>query len=263
MTATYAYGNVGPAAASHHSHLATVCDGHTTEVLSRLRTPLAGARVLEVGAGAGSIAVWLAEQVGPDGQVLAIDLDPMPMPDHPQLQVRQHNIVTQPVPGDDWDIIHVRLLLMHLPQRVRVLHALAAALTGGGVLVVEDWDQTWRDGRVLCAPTEEARKLWCRYHDALLSVHEEAGVDGGWACGAAASMAEAGLVDISAHIHSRSWAGGTGGARLAVTNINQLHSQLRAHGLSDDDLAQVIELASHPKMLVRTPLMVSTVGYKP
>src|ERR1700758_2008586 len=34
-----------------------------------------GWRCLEVGAGRGSMAVWLAEQVGPSGQVVANDLE--------------------------------------------------------------------------------------------------------------------------------------------------------------------------------------------
>jgi ubiquinone/menaquinone biosynthesis C-methylase UbiE len=36
----------------------------------------AGWHCLEVGAGEGSVARWLAERVGPSGDVLAIDLDP-------------------------------------------------------------------------------------------------------------------------------------------------------------------------------------------
>ena len=34
-----------------------------------------GARCLEIGAGAGSIALWLAERAGNQGEVIAVDLD--------------------------------------------------------------------------------------------------------------------------------------------------------------------------------------------
>ena len=34
-----------------------------------------GWRCLEIGAGRGSMAVWLAEQVGPSGEVVATDID--------------------------------------------------------------------------------------------------------------------------------------------------------------------------------------------
>ena len=38
--------------------------------------PLAGARCLEVGAAAGSVARWLAARAGPSGQVVATDTNP-------------------------------------------------------------------------------------------------------------------------------------------------------------------------------------------
>lgn len=46
--------------------------------IGRLRRlgPLTGGRCLEVGAGAGSIARFLAEQAGPDGSLVAADIDP-------------------------------------------------------------------------------------------------------------------------------------------------------------------------------------------
>ena len=45
--------------------------------LSRRRRDMVqpGWRCLEVGAGRGSMAVWLAEQVGPSGHVVATDID--------------------------------------------------------------------------------------------------------------------------------------------------------------------------------------------
>src|SRR5215469_8587838 len=69
--------------------------------LSRRRRELVrpGWRVLEVGAGRGSMAAWLAERVGPAGQVVATDIDCRYLErlDLPNLQVVQHNIVEDPV----------------------------------------------------------------------------------------------------------------------------------------------------------------------
>src|SRR4029077_20750563 len=58
-----------------------------------------GWRCLEVGAGRGSMATWLAERVGPSGQVVATDLDTRSLDrlDLPNLQVVQHNIVDDPL----------------------------------------------------------------------------------------------------------------------------------------------------------------------
>jgi predicted O-methyltransferase YrrM len=54
-----------------------------------------GWRCLEVGAGRGAMAVWLAEQVGPTGHVLATDLNPVYLKriDLPNLDVLEHNIL--------------------------------------------------------------------------------------------------------------------------------------------------------------------------
>src|SRR5215470_8429208 len=75
-----------------------------------------GWHCLEVGAGAGSIVQWLCTRVGPDGRVLAIDLD-IRFLSHlrePGLQVRQADIITDKLPESAFDLVHARLLLVHL-----------------------------------------------------------------------------------------------------------------------------------------------------
>ncbi len=54
-----------------------------------------GWKCLEVGAGGGSIAKWLAERVGASGYVLAADIDTrfLQTLHIPSLEVRQHDIV--------------------------------------------------------------------------------------------------------------------------------------------------------------------------
>src|SRR5687768_5829929 len=54
--------------------LEQIYDGGTRALLSRLPLP-ADAQCLEVGAGAGSIALWLCDQVGDGGRVVGTDLD--------------------------------------------------------------------------------------------------------------------------------------------------------------------------------------------
>src|SRR4029077_5618734 len=65
--------------------------------LSRRRREMVrpGWRCLEVGAGRGSMAVWLAAQVGESGKVVATDIDVTYLKrlHLPNLEVRQHNIL--------------------------------------------------------------------------------------------------------------------------------------------------------------------------
>src|SRR4051812_14227124 len=54
----------------------------------------AGWRCLEVGAGAGGIARWLADRVGDTGRVVATDLDTRFLDGSGNLDVRTHDVVT-------------------------------------------------------------------------------------------------------------------------------------------------------------------------
>ena len=55
--------------------LEAMCDGITTRYLDALGIA-SGWRCIDIGAGRGSIARWLAERVGPLGPVVAADLNP-------------------------------------------------------------------------------------------------------------------------------------------------------------------------------------------
>src|SRR5262249_10348811 len=72
-----------------------------------------GWRCLEVGGGAGSIAAWLCERVGSDGYVLATDLETTLLETlrYPNLEVRRHDIVVDPLPTGQFDLIHTRWVL--------------------------------------------------------------------------------------------------------------------------------------------------------
>jgi SAM-dependent methyltransferase len=90
-----------------------------------------GWRCLEVAAGAGSLADWLCRRVGPSGYVLATDLDPRLLDglQQPNLEVRQHNILTDPLPEAAFDLVHARNLLLRMDvSRVSVGHSGAPSL---------------------------------------------------------------------------------------------------------------------------------------
>ena len=78
-----------------------------------------GWRCLEVGAGRGSMAVWLAQQVGTTGRVVATDVDTSYLKrlDFPNLEVRRHNILSDSLetlePGS-FDLVCARLVLFWL-----------------------------------------------------------------------------------------------------------------------------------------------------
>ena len=116
-------------------------DPHTFRRLGMFGA-LAGARCLEVGAGAGSVARWLAAQAGPSGQVVAT------YPNTPKdagalravLEIRRHDILSYPLEVGRYDLVHCRALLCHLADPRQAVHNLAAAVRPGGWLLIEDAD---------------------------------------------------------------------------------------------------------------------------
>lgn len=101
-----------------------------------------GRRVLEAGAGGGSIAEWFASRVGPSGTVVATDLDTrfIDRLAGPTVEVRCHDIVNDELEASAYDFIHARLLLEHLPARREILKKFLVALAPGGFVLIEDMD---------------------------------------------------------------------------------------------------------------------------
>jgi SAM-dependent methyltransferase len=136
--------------------------------VSRRRRALVqpGWRCLELGAGRGSMAGWLAEQVGPDGHVVAIDIDTRYLQrlDLPNLEVVEHNVLDDPLevlgPGS-FDLICARFVLFHLAGRQEeAIGQLTKCLRPGGWLINEDAE--WG----MAAPVDPAHPLYDGYRRA-------------------------------------------------------------------------------------------------
>ena len=88
------------------------------------------AACLEIGAGRGSIAAWLAQQVQPLGQVTATDLqtDLMSSLLSPNLIVQRHDVRVDDFPERSFDLIHLRAVLTDMfliGEILRSQHAVA------------------------------------------------------------------------------------------------------------------------------------------
>jgi SAM-dependent methyltransferase len=101
-----------------------------------------GWKCLEVGAGSGSIAEWLSKRVGPTGKVVATDIDTRFLQGMaaPNITVRQHNILKDELEEGQFDLVHCRKLLIHLPEPEKAVKRMADALHPGGWLLVEEDD---------------------------------------------------------------------------------------------------------------------------
>ncbi|MFJ3903982.1 methyltransferase domain-containing protein [Streptomyces sp. NPDC090025] len=144
------------------------------DLLARLTDPLhrralsqaglrAGLRCLELGAGTGTVAAWLAGRTGPEGQVLATDIDLsfLDGPARPPLEIRRVDAVKDELPPAAFDVVTASALLHHLPQWESVVDRMAAALAPGGALVLVEPDV----GAALLGRPEHRRFWadWCRW----------------------------------------------------------------------------------------------------
>jgi ubiquinone/menaquinone biosynthesis C-methylase UbiE len=221
-----------------------------------------GWNCLEVGGGGGSIAAWLAARVGPTGHVLVTDLNPRFLDGSrfSNLEIRRHNIVTDKLPDAAFDLIHARLVLIHIPEREQVLARLAAALKPGGWIIEEEFDSQFLQYDPLRMPGE----VHLKSQAALFRLLDERGVERRWGRLVFSRMRALWLVDVRAEAHHSMWHGGSAGASLTRANFEQLRDALIAGGyVTEEELEEDIARLDDPEFVTPSPIMWTTWGRRP
>ena len=210
--------------------------------------PLAGASCLEVGAGAGSVARGLSRAVGPGGLVVATDLDPrfLDGTSARNLEVWQHDILTDPLPDRAFDLVHCRALLCHLPEPDHALQRMAAGLRPGGWLLVEEADY------VSCAAATTGHPYAAAFDRTVTGMMAHCSArelfDPYLGRRLAALVAAAGLTDPGGEgiVFVRS--GGTGPAELFVRSVEPHRAELIDSGqVSAADLTGMVSALRDPQ----------------
>ena len=257
----YSFANADPQGRQQLRLLADICDEHSTTMLASTGIR-SGWQVLDVGPGAGTVTAWLAKRVRPGGHVTALDLDPRHLATADNVTVRHGDVRTVDLPSGHFDLIHARLVLLHLAERDMVLDRLVAALKPGGLLVLSEWDGTRHDW-LLRAPSPAHKEAFDVFQTGLLGVLEDNGADLGWARRAPLAMRAAGLVDVDTVVHNRLWSGGEAGCLLHLSNAEQLHDALLARGVTAAQLDRLREAMHHPDTRAYCYPMYTTVGRRP
>ena len=259
---TYLFNNAASQAHLQMMLLAEILDGHTDEVLAEIGAgDDAHWRCLELGPGAGSVAATLLEVFDAE-HVVAIDKDPRHIAARAGLEIQAGDIVDAELGDSRYDLIHARLLFMHLPQREQVLTRAIAALKPGGLIVVSDWDCTHPD-ELLLTGGDELRDAFGSFQNALLTLGARLGMDAGWARRVPAVFAAAGLTDLGGLTYNRLWTGGQPGMQLHACNSRQLHRPLLDAGVSLPQLELLRDGMQDPQVLGYLYPMYTTVGRRP
>jgi SAM-dependent methyltransferase len=278
--------------AARYAAISELYDPTTIAHLSR-RGVAPGWRCLEVGAGGGSIARWMADRVGPTGYVLATDID-RPFVDvgsqmnpaglrisaggfdeavtgridggpaasrlPPNLEVRRHDITSDPLPAAAFDLIHTRLVLIHLPSRDEVLRRLLGALRPGGWLLIEEFDSV----SVSPDPESFADESLLATHGAMTRVLRERGVDRAYGRRLVGRLRGLGLVDVGAEARMFMLQGGSPPARLLRATFCRLREAMIDAGyVTAQEFARDLARLADPDFLMPSPALWSAWGSRP
>ena len=243
--------------------LAALFDPSTFRHLSALGVG-PGWRVWEVGAGGPSVVTWLADQVAPEGEVLATDLDTSwiePGADRPGLRVLHHDVGTDPPPEGPFDLVHARLVLVHVPQRDRALAGMVSVLRPGGWLVVEEADPALQP--LLCLEESgPAQQLANRLKAGFRRLMADRGVDLAYGRTLPRRLRDAGLTAVAADAYFPI----TGAAcvELERATIQQIRGRLLASGMATaEEIEQHLVNLSTGVLDVATPPMITAWGRRP
>ena len=260
-TSNYVFCNAAPQAGVRFNAISRIFDPNTIRHLEGLCVDT-GWRCLEVGGGNGSIAAWLSRRVGATGHVLATDIDPRFLNNMnlPNVEVRRHDIVADEVPDRAFDLVHCRLVLLHLPERESALRRMISALKPGGWLLVEEFDSA----SLPADPTVNPAEVLSRTQIALTRVLDDRGVDRHYGRLLLGQLQAHGLVEVDAEARMSLWQGGSSGACLLRANYDQLRADMINAGyITEEEFDQDLARLEGADFLMPSPIMWAVWGRRP
>jgi SAM-dependent methyltransferase len=222
-----------------------------------------GWRCWEVGAGGPAVPDGLRARVGPDGRVLATDLETRWLSGRVDagIEVAVHDVAHDDPPDGGFDLVHARLVLLPVPERVEAVRRMVSALRPGGWLLIEDFDVALQP--LLCpdevgADQRLADRVKADFRQLLL----DRGADIGLGRRLPRMFRDAGLVQVGADAYFPLALPGVG--VLETANVRQVRDGLVARGsLSEADVDRYLELVGSSALDLATAPLVSAWGRRP
>jgi SAM-dependent methyltransferase len=217
-----------------------------------------GRRCLEVGAGTGVVARWLATAVAP-GQVDALDRDTglLDTKGIGNLRVVKADISAAESPDPDgYDLIHSRFLLMHLHDRDAVLAKLVSWLRPGGWLMISDAIDLGTPASPSPALRTALSTLWRLFAEMI-------GTDLNYGRTAPKRFVAAGLTDVDMALDMPTVSAGSPTAEFLTRDLMIMRPRLAAAGLAADIIDEALRYLAAPDTFDFTIGMVSAWGRRP
>lgn len=191
-------------------------------------------RCWEVGAGGPSVIRRLAQRVGSGGRVLATDIDVAWAEEASasNVEVRVHDVGADSMPDEGFDLVHARLVLVHVTSRDVALAKMVAALRPGGWLIVEEADPALQPLGCLDPITEE-EALANRIRNGFRSLMADRGVDLSYGRKLPRLLRGAGLADVRADAFFP--VSQPECATVELATISMIRRQLIDNGIASDE----------------------------
>ena len=243
--------------------------GPTTESLLASAGVRLGMRCLDLGCGAGHVSRVLAAQVGPAGQVVGLDFDPVKLESAKRhcagaglgnVEFRATNVAAWREAGV-YDLVYGRFILSHLSDRAGMVAAACEALRSGGMLVLEDIDFSG----AFCWPPDDGYATYCRLYAAVIG---RKGGDANAGAELYAFCVDAGLADVRVQVVHPAHTGRAAEKGLSLSTLLNIADAVLAEGLAtqaelDAAIASMTELTNDPRSVVATPRVFQVWGRKP
>jgi SAM-dependent methyltransferase len=211
-----------------------------------------GWKCLEVGAGGGSMVKWMA---GRGASVLAVDIDTrfVEALASDSVEVRRMDIRSEELPQTEFDLVHARLVLEHLPDRTQILRRLADALRPGGWIVIEDYD--WTN----FAFSDEDPAM-TKVADVIMSFMQQAGFERDYGRRVVNEIADAGFTDVRGEGRLRVIDSSSPGFDFFRLSFESLRQTLVDTGMLSAEEADAASARFGEDTRVFTPVMMAGIG---
>ncbi|WP_405775669.1 class I SAM-dependent methyltransferase [Streptomyces sp. NBC_00859] len=198
--------------------------------MARLRAVGAGPgwRCLDIGAGTGTVSSRLLDEAGV-ASVLAVDRDVRFLSERSLsgLEVVEADITAPDFVTGRFQLVHARFVLMHLPERERLISVLAELVAPGGVLVLSDAVDLTSDRTPSTPYTAVMRAMW-------QGLRATIGTDVSWVPSYPQLLRGVGLKPVAAEIHVPPLQPGSAISRFWADTWERSRAAMLATGSVDD-----------------------------
>ena len=222
--------------------------GESTQRLCKRAGIMDGMRVLEIGSGAGDVALTLAELVGPAGQVIGVDVNPSILDTARQRATDAGMRNVEFIAGDarvlafadKFDAIVGRFVLMYMADPGKAFSKLITHLKPGGIAAFQEPEYTLYPA--FLHPDTPLINQLIRW---ILDVFEHSGAHLDMGIGLYRAFVDAGLPPPTMHLESpigaaKTWAG----YRYMATIFQSLLPLIEKYGLASAEQVDVDTLAA-------------------